>query len=322
MNYIKEMNAFYDWLEFNEVTPSAVNLWHALMHINNKARWAESFTVAESVLSTKTGLPGRTVRSARAELKKLGRLDFVSVNGKAPVYTIVSLLGLEEARTVFRADPIAASAADPTAEDRAGDSTGDSAGLERSAKRAAFSAGGTADLAAAVGAGVHGESERSAKCIAFSADGAAGPIAGVAATLSKQNKKKQNKTEQQRQEAVDDGFAMLATFYEQNIGPLTPHVGEMLSHLEAESGAALTRFALEKAVEADAGSKVKYAEAVLRSWKSRNMTTVEQVKQMEKRRSGGKRQSLFTISEETMERQKSTAKHYQGKDMDVAAFPF
>lgn len=90
MNYIKELNAFYDWLEWNELSPSAIALWHALVHIHNKTRWADSFTVAGSVLSVKSGLSERTVRNARRELKELGRLDFVSTQGKAPRYTMIS----------------------------------------------------------------------------------------------------------------------------------------------------------------------------------------------------------------------------------------
>ena len=91
MRYISEINAFYDWLELNDLSTSAVALWYALMHINNKAAWVETFTVAESVLSIKTGLSGRGVRNARNELKQKGRIDFKSrVGGKAPIYTLIS----------------------------------------------------------------------------------------------------------------------------------------------------------------------------------------------------------------------------------------
>jgi DnaD/phage-associated family protein len=90
MNYIKELNAFYDWLELNELSPSAINLWYALMHINNKAGWIETFTVAESVLCVKTSLTDRTLRKVRNELKQKGRIDFVSRKGKAPTYKIIS----------------------------------------------------------------------------------------------------------------------------------------------------------------------------------------------------------------------------------------
>lgn len=91
MRYISEINAFYDWLELNELSTSAIALWYALMHINNKAAWVETFTVAESVLSIKTGLSGRGVRNARNELKQKGRIDFRSrAGGRAPIYTIIS----------------------------------------------------------------------------------------------------------------------------------------------------------------------------------------------------------------------------------------
>jgi hypothetical protein len=91
VNYIREINAFYDWLELNELSASAVNLWYALMHINNKAGWAETFTVAESVLCVKTQLTDRTVRNARNELKQKGRIDFKSrKGGRSPIYYINS----------------------------------------------------------------------------------------------------------------------------------------------------------------------------------------------------------------------------------------
>ncbi|MFC0186716.1 DnaD domain protein [Fictibacillus aquaticus] len=97
MNYIKELNAFYDWLETNELSPSAINLWYALLHINNKAGWCHSFCVAESVLHVKTGLSDRTIRKARAELKEKNRIDFCSrKGGRAPVYTITSFFPAEK----------------------------------------------------------------------------------------------------------------------------------------------------------------------------------------------------------------------------------
>lgn len=93
MNYIKELNGFYDWLEINSLSTSAIALWHALMHINNKAGWAEEFTVATSVLCIKTGLSDRTIRNARNELKQKGRIDWKSRKGnQAATYKIISFL--------------------------------------------------------------------------------------------------------------------------------------------------------------------------------------------------------------------------------------
>jgi hypothetical protein len=56
MDYEKEIHAFYDWLETNSIPPSAIVLWHALMHISNKAAWATEFAVVKSLLEAKTGL--------------------------------------------------------------------------------------------------------------------------------------------------------------------------------------------------------------------------------------------------------------------------
>jgi len=92
MNYIKELNAFYDWLETNSLSTSAIALWHALMHVNNKAGWIEEFGVATSVLCTKTGLSDRTVRNARNELKQKGRIEWKSRRGnQSAVYKIIPL---------------------------------------------------------------------------------------------------------------------------------------------------------------------------------------------------------------------------------------
>lgn len=66
------------------------------MHINNKAGWAETFTVAESVLCVKTGLTGRTLRNARNELKQKQRIDFTSrKGGRAPIYKIAPFQATE-----------------------------------------------------------------------------------------------------------------------------------------------------------------------------------------------------------------------------------
>ncbi|MBC2392240.1 DnaD domain-containing protein [Listeria booriae] len=93
MNYITELNAFYDRLEINQLTPSAIALWHALMHINNKAAWSTTFTVAASVLQQKSGLKESMFKKARNELKQAGYIDFQSRKGnQAPVYQMKSLL--------------------------------------------------------------------------------------------------------------------------------------------------------------------------------------------------------------------------------------
>lgn len=76
MNYLKEMNAFYDWLMYNSLPTGAIALWHALMAINNKAGWAIEFTVANIVLQGMTGLSRQGLDRARNILIQKGLIEY------------------------------------------------------------------------------------------------------------------------------------------------------------------------------------------------------------------------------------------------------
>ncbi|GEN74107.1 hypothetical protein [Chryseobacterium lathyri] len=90
MNYIKEINSFYDWLETNSVSDSVITLWHGLMHINNKTGWKLEFTVAISTLQVKTGLSSASIKRARNVLSQLGRIKWKQRNGNlSSVYEII-----------------------------------------------------------------------------------------------------------------------------------------------------------------------------------------------------------------------------------------
>lgn len=93
LNYIREINAFYDWLETNTLSDSAINLWHALMHINNKTGWLEEFSVALSTLQLKTGLKKDAVILARKRLQEAGRITSKSRSGQlSAMYSIVPFI--------------------------------------------------------------------------------------------------------------------------------------------------------------------------------------------------------------------------------------
>lgn len=92
MNYLKEINSFYDLLEINPLSSSAIALWFALMHINNKCRWKQEFTVALSVLELKTSLKRKTIERARNELRQKGLIDWKSRKGnQAALYSLKSV---------------------------------------------------------------------------------------------------------------------------------------------------------------------------------------------------------------------------------------
>jgi hypothetical protein len=105
MNYIAEINAFYDWLETNSVTDSCIVLWHALMHICNKAGWIPEFAVAISTLEVKTGLKKDAINRARHRLQQAGRIDFKSRTGQlSAVYTIIPFVSQKTTQTESEID--------------------------------------------------------------------------------------------------------------------------------------------------------------------------------------------------------------------------
>ena len=77
MDYLKQLNAFYSQLEYNPVSANAISLWQALMHIANKTRWLEYFTVANKTLELKAGLEISSLQRARNELVQRGLLVYV-----------------------------------------------------------------------------------------------------------------------------------------------------------------------------------------------------------------------------------------------------
>lgn len=97
MNYLKEINAFYDWLETNPLPYSAIVLWHALMHTSNRAGWPSEFVAAISTLSAKTGLKKDAIIRARNRLQQAGRIDFRSREGnQSAIYSIIPFFASEK----------------------------------------------------------------------------------------------------------------------------------------------------------------------------------------------------------------------------------
>src|SRR5690625_2123242 len=91
MNYIKEINAFYQRLETNPVSANAANLWHTLMHVNNRAGWVRQMTVAVSVLCCKSQVSESAFKRARKELHEKGYIHYESRGGnQSAIYQIMS----------------------------------------------------------------------------------------------------------------------------------------------------------------------------------------------------------------------------------------
>ncbi|TRM10947.1 DnaD domain protein [Lentibacillus cibarius] len=92
MNYIKQLNAFYSLLDVRPLSSSAISLWHALLHINNKTGWRKSFTVAGVVLRLKSGLNESSFKRARQELTEKDCITYMPGRGnQAPSYQLTCL---------------------------------------------------------------------------------------------------------------------------------------------------------------------------------------------------------------------------------------
>jgi len=103
VNYLKQINAFYDWLETNSMSASCISLWHALMAINNKAGWTKEFTVAISTLEAKTGLGRKTIVRCRNTLEQKGLIEWKARKGnQSAVYSLKTLYGKNDPQDVLQ----------------------------------------------------------------------------------------------------------------------------------------------------------------------------------------------------------------------------
>ncbi|MFZ2538199.1 MAG: hypothetical protein WAX04_04790 [Oscillospiraceae bacterium] len=89
--HILELKAFYDWLELNPISTSAIVLWHALMSVANKTYWQTELHIPISILQMKTGLKKDAIIYARNILCDTGRITSTQQAGqKSCVYSLIS----------------------------------------------------------------------------------------------------------------------------------------------------------------------------------------------------------------------------------------
>jgi len=93
VEYIRELNAFDDWLETNPLDAITQTLWYRLMALANKCGWPEWFTVANITLQAKLGgISKATLNKHRQTLVDKGRIEYKSQGKqKAGKYRIISL---------------------------------------------------------------------------------------------------------------------------------------------------------------------------------------------------------------------------------------
>ena len=90
MNYIKQLNGFFDSLLVNPLSTTAQTLYVHLLDINNRCGWKERFPVANIVLQSRAMLSRQQLDRARNELKQKGYIDYEKgTTRKAGTYLIV-----------------------------------------------------------------------------------------------------------------------------------------------------------------------------------------------------------------------------------------
>jgi len=96
MDYIKEMNAFYDLDMANQLTPNAISLYFALLNIANKLYWKADFVVSNLTLQSRSGIADRkTLDRVRNQLIQKGLIEY-KPSGKvnqAGSYTVIGCVG-------------------------------------------------------------------------------------------------------------------------------------------------------------------------------------------------------------------------------------
>lgn len=91
-------------------------------------------------------------------------------------------------------------------------------------------------------------------------------------------------------DVVDEGPGMAFRYYEENVGPLVPSISETINIMIDESSEELVKEALHRAVLANAGHKIKFADRILKNWSDKRIKTLADViaadKEFERRKRG------------------------------------
>lgn len=120
MNYLLQINAFWDLQDEMQLNSSEIALWFVLMNVNNRLGWRATFTKASSTLREQAGLSERNFFKVRNVLqqKKLITVETRKGNQSA-VYSIVNLY---EGLRANNADSSSGNGADNGSDNQSGSS--------------------------------------------------------------------------------------------------------------------------------------------------------------------------------------------------------
>jgi len=94
MNYLKQINGFFDSIWGDPISPNAQTLYFHLLNVNNRCGWRREFTTANSVLCGLSGLSLSGLERARKELAQKDYIRYKKGTGnQAGTYSVRQLDG-------------------------------------------------------------------------------------------------------------------------------------------------------------------------------------------------------------------------------------
>ena len=105
MNYISEINAFYDWLIENPMSGNAQALWHRLMAYCNAFGWKEQFTITNGRLVEDLNISRIELDRLRNLLVQKGRIVYQKgIGNQCGTYMMLSFVYQDNANPVTQSD--------------------------------------------------------------------------------------------------------------------------------------------------------------------------------------------------------------------------
>ncbi len=97
MNYLKELNLFYQRLENENLPSNAILLWHTLMSIGNSLYWKDELPITLSQIENRSHLSKPTIWRMRKLLEEKGYISYRPTGGRTcGIYRLRSLESLCE----------------------------------------------------------------------------------------------------------------------------------------------------------------------------------------------------------------------------------
>lgn len=92
MDYIRQINAFENWNEYNELGPGAQLLWYKLMRVANLSGWQNELSISNTRLQSMTKSSEKTLINNRNQLIQSGLLQYKKRGRtKAGIYILIDL---------------------------------------------------------------------------------------------------------------------------------------------------------------------------------------------------------------------------------------